>query len=683
MKITIAKSAGFCFGVNRAINLLYDAMKTEQGKIFTLGPIIHNPQMISSLQKKGVSVTENPLSVNENDLLVIRTHGIPKEDFDAIKNNNSRYLDVTCPFVKKIHNIVESEHNNGRIILIAGDPNHPEVKGIVSYTDNAFVFKNLEELKKLLSENAEIQNKDCILAAQTTFSAKEWLNINEYLRKVCTNIKIFDTICNATNERQEEAERLAEVSDCMIVIGGRESSNTTKLYEICKACCKNTFHIETADELPLENLTNFKRIGVTAGASTPDDIIKEVLQTMSENLQENDTAEISFEDALEQSLKPLNNGDIVKGIITAIAPNEITVDLGTKQAGYIAVSEFSSDPNVKIEDSIKVGDEIEVQVVRLSDVDGTVMLSKKRLESVKAFAKVSEAVDTGEILDAFITEVVNAGVIANHKGVNIFIPASQSGVPKEGDLNTLLKKAVKIKIIDVQLRGRRKKIVGSIRGAQKELRSANEEKVFSDIEVGKKYTGTVKSFTSFGAFVDIGGVDGMIHISEMSWSRIKHPSEVFNIGDKVEVYIKEFDAEKKRISLGYRNPEENPSEIFKAQFHVDDIVDVTIVRIVPFGAFAEIVPGVDGLIHISQISNVRVNKIHDFLEIGQVVKAKIISIDEDATKVSLSIRALIPEEEVIAVEESDTADSVVYSDEAAPTEEADSKAEETTETVTE
>ncbi|MBE6903974.1 MAG: bifunctional 4-hydroxy-3-methylbut-2-enyl diphosphate reductase/30S ribosomal protein S1 [Ruminococcaceae bacterium] len=662
MKITVAKSAGFCFGVSRAIDILWDCVEKENQDIYTLGPIIHNPQMIASLEKNNVFAVKDFSNIDKDKLIVIRTHGIEKDILNQLQEKSFRYIDATCPFVKKIHKIVKEQQEQNKKILIAGDPEHPEVKGIVSYAKDVFVFKNLEELKKEIENNAEIVEKDSILVAQTTFSKKEWKKINEYLRKLYTNVKIFDTICVATDERQNEAQKLAKENDAMIVIGGKESSNTTKLFEICSYYCPNSFHIETAKELP-DGLEKYKRIGITAGASTPDDIIKEVLQTMSEKYTMDEATEISFEEALEESLRPISNGDIVTGIITAVAPNEITVDLGAKQAGYIAAAEFSADPSVKLEDSVKVGDEIEVQVVRLNDVDGTVMLSRKRIESAKAFETVAAAVESKETIDAVVTENVNAGVIASHKGVNIFVPASQTGIARDGDLSVLLNQKVKLKVIDVQSRGRRKKIIGSIKAATRDIRKENEQKLFADIEVGKKYTGTVKSFTSFGAFVDIGGVDGLVHISELSWLRIKHPSEVLEIGQNIEVYIKEFDAEKKRISLGYKNEAENPVTLFLAKYNVGDVIDVKVVRIVPFGAFAEIIPGIDGLIHISQIANERVNKVEDFLKVGQNVTVKITDIAENAKKVSLSIRELL---EPVAPVETEVEETV----EAETTEEA-------------
>lgn len=652
MKIELAKSAGFCFGVNRAIKLIEEIIEKSDKPIYTLGPIIHNPQMIEQLSKQGVVTANSVEEIPENSIVVVRTHGISEAVFNQLKEKDVEIVNATCPYVSKIQQIAKKQSNDNKILLIAGDPTHPEVKGIMGYANSeVFVFNNLEELEKITNENNFLREKECVLVAQTTFSTKEWKKICEYIKNNYTNTIIFDTICSATDERQKDAAELARNSDLVIVIGGKDSSNTTKLYEICKELCSKTFHIETAKELPMDQIKKVSNIGITAGASTPEVIIKEVLKTMSEemnvtNENENDVErELSFEEALDQSFKTLQNGDRVKGYVVLVKPNEIQVDLGIKQAGYITASEFSNDPNVKLEDMVKVGDEIEVQVVRLNDVEGTVMLSAKRVEAAKGFGEVVAAFKDNTVLNGTVTEAVNAGVIVNYKGTKIFIPASQSGVPKEGDLNTLIGENVNIKLLDIQLGGRRRKLIGSIKNASREARGAAEEKVFADIEIGKKYTGKVKSLTSFGAFVDLGGVDGMVHITELSWAKIKHPSEVLTVGETVEVYIKDFDPETKRISLGFKNAGENPFEVFKTKYNVGDVVDVTIVRIVPFGAFAEIIPGVDGLIHISQISNKRVNKVFDFIKIGEVVKAKITQIDLEKNKISLSMKALIEEEE--------------------------------------
>lgn len=648
MKILVAKSAGFCFGVNRAVKMVYDLVESGK-KVYTLGPIIHNPQTLAELEARGVKIVSSPDEVPKDGTVVIRSHGIPRDVFERIQELGLDYADATCPFVEKIHNIVSNA--NGGTVLIAGDATHPEVQGIIGHcTGKCYVFKNAEELKNIhIDKNIPIS-----VVAQTTFSVAEWENCLEIIKRVYTNATIFDTICNATAKRQSESELLSQKCDAMIVIGGKQSSNTAKLRDVCAKHCA-TYLIESADELPLSALRKAECIGITAGASTPASIIKEVLDTMSEiiegagqNLTENN-AEGNFEEMLEESLKNLNTDEKVHGIVVGITPTEVYVDVGRKQAGFIAASELSADPNVRPEDVVKIGDELDLLIMRTNDQEGTIMLSKKRLDAAKGWETIAAAEESGEVLTGVVTEVIKGGLIAVSNGVRVFIPASQATASRSDSLEDLLKKEVKFRIIEVN-RGRRR-AVGSIRSVLKDERKAQAEKFWETAEEGKEYTGVVKSLTSYGAFVDLGGIDGMIHISELSWDRIKHPSEVVNVGDTVKVHIKSLDREKGKISLGYKRDEDNPWEILKRDYPVGTVADVTIVGMTTFGAFARIIPGIDGLIHISQIADHRIEKPSDVLKINDVVKAKITDIDFDKKRVSLSIRALLEPAEVAASEE--------------------------------
>ena len=444
--------------------------------------------------------------------------------------------------------------------------------------------------------------------------------------------------------RQEEAAKLAAQCDAMVVIGGKHSANSVHLAEICRRECEEVQFIENADELDTDRLRTAVSVGVTAGASTPAWIIKEVSKKMSEEIKIDAAAEekeMSFDEMLEETLKTIYNGDKVTGHVVAITGTEISVDLGTKYSGFIPTSEFTDD-GIKVEDAVKVGDTIEAVVVRVNDVEGTVMLSKKRLDAAKSWNAVEEAVESGEFLEGTVTEINKGGVVVNVKGVRVFVPASQSGLPKEADMNQLLKQKTRVKITEVNRS--RKRVVGSIRAVAQKERRERAEAIWNEMEVGKKYHGVVKSMTSYGAFVDIGGIDGMVHVSEMSWSRIKNPEEVFKIGDEVDVYVISFDKEKRKISLGYKDPNENPWVKFTTNYNVGDTAEVKIVKLMTFGAFAEILPGVDGLIHISQIANRRIGKPDDVLSVGDVVDAKITAIDNDKQKISLSIRALVEPE---------------------------------------
>ena len=646
MSIKKAESAGFCFGVNRAITIVGDLIREEE-KVCTLGPIIHNMEVVRELKENGCRPVESIGEVQPDEILVIRSHGVPRSVIDEIEEKKLRYRDATCPFVKKIHRIVAEADPETELVLVAGNAQHPEVQGIIgNCKTECYTFNNEDELDNLLTNILKENNKLVKVVAQTTFDTKEWKKSVKKLKKLCTNSKIFDTICNATSVRQSEADCIAAQSDFMVVIGDRHSSNTAKLFDICKRRCENTVLIETAGELDLHQVRCAKRIGVTAGASTPAKIIKEVLDTMSEEMKSGETNfEESFEEMLEESLKNLNTNERVMGTVLSIAPNEVQVDVGRKQTGFIPVSELSNDPNVKPEDIVKVGDEIELLIMKTNDQEGTIMLSKRRVDAQKGWEELQEKVDSQEILTSKVTEAVKGGVIVIYNGVRVFIPASQATASRDEKLEDLVGQEVNFRLIEVSQRGRYKRAIGSIRSVLKEQRAAQREEFWKNCEIGKRYTGVVKSLTSYGAFVDLGGVFGMIHISELSWTHIKHPSEVVNVGDTVEVYVKDINEETKKISLGFKNADDNPWAILKRDYPEGTVCKATIVGLTDFGAFANIIPGIDGLIHISQIANRRIDKPSDVLSVGETVDVKITLIDFDKKRVSLSMRALLPEDE--------------------------------------
>lgn len=672
MNIRKADSAGFCFGVNRAINMVNDLIDQNE-KVCTLGPIIHNMEVVRELNDRGCRPVERIDDVHPDEILVIRSHGVPKSVITSLGEKKLRFRDATCPFVKKIHHIVAETKPEFEVVLIAGNAIHPEVQGIIgNCTTDCFTFNNGKELDNVL---ADIQKKNYNLVkvvAQTTFDTKEWKKSVKKIKKLCTNSKIFDTICNATSVRQNEADLIAAQSDFMVVIGDRHSSNTAKLFDICKRRCGNTVLVETATELAMDQVRAAGNIGVTAGASTPAKIIKEVLDTMSEEMKSGETTnfEESFEELLEESLKNLNTNERVMGTVISIAPNEVQVDVGRKQTGFIPVSELSSDPSVKPEDIVKVGDEIELLIMKTNDQEGTIMLSKRRVDAQKGWEELQDKVDSQEILSSKVTEAVKGGVIVLYNGVRVFIPASQATASRNESLEDLVGQEVEFRLIEVSQRGRYKRAIGSIRSVLKEQRAAQREEFWKTCEIGKRYTGVVKSLTSYGAFVDLGGVFGMIHISELSWTHIKHPSEVVNIGDTVEVYVKDINEETKKISLGFKNAADNPWEILKRDYPEGTVVQATVVGLTTFGAFANIIPGIDGLIHISQIANKRIDKPADVLSVGETVEAKITAIDFDKKRVSLSMRALLPEDEQAPVR---AAVESFEMDEEAPAEEAENE----------
>ncbi len=680
MNIILADSAGFCFGVNRAVNKVEELL-SQGKKVATLGPLIHNPQYIQSLCDRGAIIVESPDEVPEKCELVIRAHGITKDLLDNVKQSGISYSDATCPFVMKIQKIIDKDSTPDNIVLIAGDENHPEVKGFRSYCKGeSFVFRNYDELTALFDNNKSLAEKEVIYVAQTTFSINEYKKCSELIKKYCTNVKIFDTICDATSKRQKDTCNLSHKCDIIIIIGGRNSSNTQKL----KAVCENntrTFLVESAEELSDIDFSGCTTIGVTAGASTPVCIIKEVIKKMSELVNNVESAEavgqavadseMSFEQALEESLKSLNSDQKVVGTVLRVTPTEIQVDIGRKQTGIIPYDEYSADPSANPAKEVKVGDELNLIIMKTNDADGFITLSKKRYDAQANWDKIASAKDNGEILSGNVAEVLNRGVIVISDAVRVFIPASQATLSRNEKLDDLLGQTVNFRIIDVDTRRRR--VVGSINSVLREARKASRDAFWAQVEVGQKYEGTVVSLTEFGAFVEIAaGVQGLCHKSELSWNRIKHPSEVVAVGDKLEVNVKNIDAENKKISLGFKKIEDSPWEILRRDYPVGSVIDVQIVSLTTFGAFAQIIPHIQGLIHISQIANHRVEKPQDELNVGDTVKVMITNIDFEKKHVSLSIRALLAPEEPEVAE--DVADEVPEGT-AVPIEELLAKAE--------
>ena len=634
-QILLAGSAGFCYGVRRAVELAEE--KAAQGvPCVMLGSIIHNRDVVDRLAVQGLHSVESPEEVPDGGAVIIRSHGESRAVHQALTGRGVRIFDATCPNVTHIHQIVSEAEERGRQPVIVGSPDHPEVLAIAGWCRNPVVVSRAEELEKWLNDKENREDLPLTFVSQTTSIKKIWDDCVKKAKKLCTNAEFFDTICGATSKRQEEARQLAAKCGLMVVVGDRQSSNTRRLGEICREYCPNVLLIERAEDLDLSQLPQVDMVGITAGASTPAWIIKEVYDKMSEEIME---IEKSFAEMLEESIKTLNNGDKVTGTVVAITPTEVQVELGIKYPGYIALTELSDDPTVKVEDVVKVGDEIESIVMQVSDRDCLVKLSKRRLDINKGWEEIEAARENETVMEGFVTEDNKGGVVVSVKGVRVFVPASQTGLPRETPMSELLKQKVRLVITEVN-RARRR-VVGSISRVTRAERAAAAEKVWAEIEDGKRYTGTVKSLTSYGAFVDIGGVDGMVHISELSWSRIKHPSEVVKVGDTVDVYVISADKEKKKISLGMKDHSQDPWTVFTTTYQVGDTANVRIVKLMTFGAFAEVVPGVDGLIHISQLADHRVEKPGDVVAEGDKVDVKITDVDMENKKISLSIRALL------------------------------------------
>ena len=648
--LRIAKSAGFCGGVARSVAMAEEALR-QYGTVFCLGELVHNRDEVRRLEGLGMVTAEAVERIPPGVPVLLRAHGEGRETYSRLRERGNLILDATCAKVEHIHRRAEAVEAAGRTLLVFGSRIHPEVRGICGWCSRSQVVQDISELEAWFRKNGDLCKNGVSLVFQSTETQKNFKFSEKILKNLCTNGEIFDTICLATQIRQNEAVALAENCDAMVVIGGKNSANSRHLYDLCAEKCATVQFVENASELDVSALVASDTIGITAGASVPPRIMKEVIQKMSDELKETmetttpaaDTASVeetekSFAEMLEDSIKTIYNGDVVKGVVAAITPTEVTVDLGIKHSGYIPVEEFEDDNGTKIEDLIHVGDTVEASVVRVNDVEGTVMLSKRRLDAVKNWDDIEAACENETIVEGVVTEENKGGVVVKVKGLRVFVPASQSGLPRDAEMSQLLKTKVQLYITEVNKA--RKRIVGSIRQVAAKARREAIARIWEEIEVGKRYHGVVKSLTSYGAFVDIGGVDGMVHVSELSWKRISKPADVVSVGDEIDVYVISFDKETRKISLGYKDPNENPWEKFMSTYKVGDVASVRVVKLMTFGAFAEVVPGVDGLIHISQIANRRIGKPDEVLAVNDVVDAKITAIDEEKHKISLSIRAM-------------------------------------------
>lgn len=678
MPVLLARHAGFCFGVKRATERVEGLLDDGTTRVYTLGELIHNPRYIATLEERGIrAITEAEASGLAPAAspavpctVVLRTHGVPRETEEELRALTCHYPcfhveDMTCPFVKRIHRIAAENTEEGRtVFLLFGAPEHPEVQGILSYVrGERYVFSTEEELDALMAMG-NLHERTVILAAQTTQNLKIWENCKKNLLNHFTNVKIFDTICSVTDDRQTEAMRLAAQSDAVIVIGGGNSSNTQKLFALCRELCPRTYRVESAAELPAGLDPATQTISITAGASTPHGIIMEVYKSIM-------AEELNFAEMLEESFKTIHTGDTVTGTVMSVDDKEIKLDLGAKTTGVIAREQITDDPAVKLSDLFKSGDEVTAFVIRVDDNAGVANLSKKRIDAERNWLRIVGAYNGGEIVTGRVTKAIKGGLLFSVEGIEIFVPASLTGLPKDADLSTLVGTEQRAKIISIE--EGRKHAKASFRAVLAEERRAREEAFYASVEVGRHYNGVVKSLTSYGAFVDLGGVDGLLHNTELSWKRIKHPSQVVSVGQELDVYVKDFDPETKRISLGYKTQENDSWYQFTLRYKVGDVIPAKIVSMVPFGAFAEVYDGVDGLIHISKISLEKIERPEDVLSIGQEVTVKITEIDDENRRLSLSIRALLEEarreaerEERRAADEAAAAEEAAIAAEMAP-----------------
>lgn len=645
MVIETAKNAGFCFGVTRAVELACDAAK-RYGTVYTLGELIHNESAVTDLERKGVRAVESALECAGKPL-IIRSHGVPREVEDEAGRICSPVIDATCPFVKKIHGIAGSLPEEAALIVL-GDRTHPEVVGIVGNAScKAHVCADFDEIRALFERGEVSPRQKIAMVVQTTFDHSKFEEYSERVKREFGCVEIYDTVCNATSERQRAAEELAKRAALMIVVGGRSSSNTRKLVEICGRYCETVF-VTDAGEIPQQVIRRIEDlrsdnviIGITAGASTPAYTIKEVHKIMNKEITNTNENEEDFASLLEQdqSFNRLYSGKRVKATVVSVSNKEVVVEVGAKQTGYITRDELSNDPDAPVESIVKPGDVIDAIVIKVDDSVGTAQLSKKRVDIALGLEKLEAVRESGETLEGTVSQVVKGGVIIIYENTRVFIPASHTGVPRGGRLEDLKGRQVKFKINEVS-NERGGRVVGSIRQAMREAREAQRAAFWETVEVGQKFEGEVRSIENYGVFVDIGPIDGLVHTADLTWNRISHPKDVVSIGDKISVVVKSFDPEKKRVSLSAKDPNENPWTKFIDEYNKGDVIKATIVSITEFGAFAQIIPGVDGLIHISQIAAEPVQDINAVLKVGQVVDVKIIEINEEKNRVSLSIKAL-------------------------------------------
>ena len=634
MTVKVAESAGFCFGIERAVKTVYEQLK-KQKPVYTFGPITHNETVCDELAARGVKIINDAGEIADikNSVIIIRSHGVTEELYrflneSALKNGNE-IIDATCTFVKKIHRIVSEESAKGYDVIIIGDASHPEVQGICGWASGrCTVINSTEEAEDYKPGNTE----KTLLVAQTTFNINKFKVLVEILQKTVYNINVVNSICNATEKRQLETKELAASCDAMIVIGGSHSSNTRKLKEISEKECKNTYHIQTSDDLDLKVFGSFRCVGITAGASTPKTIIKEVQEIMSE---------MNFDAMLDESMKTIHNGEVVEGKVIYVKEDEIALDIGYKADGIIPRSEYTNTPNIDLRTVVKEGDTIQAKVLKVNDGEGQVSLTYKRLAAERGSEKLAKAFENKEVLKARVTEVLGGGICVVYDETRVFIPASLVSDVYEKNLDKY--KDQEIEFVVTEFQPKKRRIIGDRKQLLVARKAEAMKKLFETIKVGDVIEGTVKNITDFGAFIDLGGADGLLHISEMSWGRIDNPKKVFKVGDTVRAFIKDIQGTK--VALSMKFPDQNPWADAEEKYAVGNIVKGKVARVTDFGAFVELFPGVDALLHVSQISREHIEKPSDVLKVGQEIEAKILDCDLENKKISLSIKALLPKEE--------------------------------------
>lgn len=671
MKVQVAKNSGFCFGVREAIKKTEDALEQYGGtsrKIYTCGPLIHNKSVTGELTEKGACILKDLDQAEQGDLVIVRSHGETEAFYREATQRNIEILDATCPFVKKIQALVHRARKAGKKIVVIGNKDHPEVVGINGWCDNAaMIINDISQIDNIAKDNL-------FLVAQTTITEEKFHNITGFFQKNGYDIEIHNTICNATSERQKSCMETAKKSDLMIIIGDKDSSNSKNLYEISKKYCKNTIFIENIDNLPLKEVEKCNKIGIAAGASTPERIIKEVTATMSEvNTENNEHDEHNtmqdLMEEIEKSLRLPRSGEIVTGEVILVSDREIIINLGCKKDGVIPKDEMVLEPDQKLKDLFKEGDLVQAKVLKTDDGDGNILLSKRKVEVNEHWDEINEALDSREFVDAKVVKEVKGGVIAVYKEVSGFIPLSQLSDKFVESAEGFVGKTLPVRVTRVDQR--RNKAVFSHKAYLNEEKSKKIQEVWSGLNVGDIVEGTVMRFTDYGAFVDIGGLDGLLHISEISWGKLRHPQEILKINEKIEVKILSMNTEKGKISLGLKQNQPEPWSIIDDKYKVGQVISGKVVQIKDYGAFIELEPGLDGLVHISEIAYKRVTNISEEISVGQEVQAKILEIDKDRKRISLSIKEtleppIFEEGEVAPEERAEQPEAVVEEVQEAP-----------------
>lgn len=644
MQIIRADRAGFCFGVKRAIEMAEQAIKNAETA--SLGPLIHNQQVVDYLTDKGVEVYDSIDDVREGQQLVIRSHGVPPEIYAQARQKGITIIDATCPYVQKAQRLAANSAQNS-LVVVVGDRSHPEVKGILGWAGHqSKAIETLEEAK-------EIPFYESIaVLAQTTQSKSVFTSIVEELKKHTHNLIIHHTICGATEERQASACELSQNVDTMIVVGGKSSSNTRKLGEICSKKTK-TYTIETADELQKIWFKDARRVGLTAGASTPDWIIEEVYKTMSEFMEKANEATakpigeeaqepVSLEnnqdkmmEDLEKGLPDIYRGSIVKGTVVKVTHDEVFVDIAWKSEGVIPIEELAATKVTDVNEVVRVGDAITAMVIKSENKEGYPILSRKRVSEIEAREKLRELAENNGEITAKVTEAVKGGLLVD-LGMRGFVPASQVDLGFVDDLSKYVGKTLRLRVVEYD--EAKKKLVLSQKVILAEEQSAKREKLLENLQVGDTVQGIVRRLSSFGAFIDLGGIDGLLHVSDMAYSRVNNPSEIVKVDDEVEVQVLAIDKEKGRISLGLKQLRSNPWSDIADKYPVGAIVQGKVVRIAAFGAFVQLEDGVDALVHISQLSDSRVNKVDDVVKVNDMITAKVIECKPEDKRISLSIK---------------------------------------------